>query len=667
MLKKHLDSYVKRQDDNLLIGNSLIERRWKLENGNMISDLVVNKKTGKVWENKPLTMFGKASDIVFDDIDLQIEEDGFISVKVLFKMKNFVRAYLQVEIRPNSSFIKTQLYRRSFKVEEESSLEESQEVSGIEKVNDSLPDLPFDAIDTIPYSDKHVEATCYRFQDMTDRHNNLIQKTQEYLYYKPGARLVTYEGNIMVLDAYLEKEKLMLIKDGPTQYGGLNRRENDFHIVPGEYISLVGSGFIHDNQEFNGWIPSYGATIGVSDGDITEAYKKYYHALMQKTDLFMMSNTWGDRNQDKCINESFVKKEIDVASDLGLDLVQIDDGWQEGITANSAIQSGGVWEGYYSHRSDFWKVNHDKFPHGLASLVDYASSKKIELALWFSPDSSNDFANWQKDLKTVLDLYKKYGIKYFKLDGIKIRSKLGEYNFISFLEMVKLKSQNDIVFNMDITAEKRFGYLYEKEHATLFVENRYTDWGSYYPHYTLRNIWVLSELIPSQRLQMELLNNKRNISHYEDPLSPDKYDMDYLFAVTMVTNPLFWMELSSLESQDIELLKDTIDKYKRVRHKFQGANIKPIGDMPNGISYTGFDIQVDDDSGYLLVFREMHDQESFNYHLENLASKDILLRSLIGEEVFMNQVKSIDTCGRLEISLKTTRSYSLIEYKTLDR
>ena len=44
----------------------------------------------------------------------------------------------------------------------------------------------------------------------------------------------------------------------------------------------------------------------------------------------------GDRSRDARINEAFLLKEIDAGAALGVDVVQIDDGWQKGRTANSA-------------------------------------------------------------------------------------------------------------------------------------------------------------------------------------------------------------------------------------------------------------------------------------------------------------------------------------------
>ena len=63
--------------------------------------------------------------------------------------------------------------------------------------------------------------------------------------------------------------------------------------------------------------------------------------------------------------EEFIMGELERARQLGVTIMQIDDGWQSGITANSGRATGGVWEGYYAYNNDFWKVDPKRFPHGL--------------------------------------------------------------------------------------------------------------------------------------------------------------------------------------------------------------------------------------------------------------------------------------------------------------
>ncbi len=229
----------------------------------------------------------------------------------------------------------------------------------------------------------------------------------------------------------------------------------------------------------------------------------------------------------------------------------------------------------------------------------------MKLALWFSPDSSRDFKNWKRDASTLLELWRKCRITAFKLDGVKLRTKAAERNYLSLLSRVTEESKGVIALQQDITAEDRTGYLWQKQYGTLFVENRYTAWGNYYPHNTLRNLWTLSRFFPARKFQFELLNNRLNREQYpNDPLAPEKVDIRYELAAVFFANPLFWMELQHLTPEDQKALGSLLSVWKSCRKELADAEIIPIGRIPSGASVTGFQADCGNGSGYLLLFRE---------------------------------------------------------------
>lgn len=285
------------------------------------------------------------------------------------------------------------------------------------------------------------------------------------------------------------------------------------------------------------------------------------------SDPLCLSNTWGDRNQDAALNASFARKELEALKETGICGLMLDDGRQAGVTANSKLASGGLWEGYHGADSRFWSVHPEKFPDGLEPLVEAARKAGKELALWFSPDSSNDFANWEEDAAILLDLYHRHGIRAFKLDGIKLRTRLGEPHFGWLLDALDDGSDGAIVPILDVTSEVRQGYFREIDHGILFLENRYTDWGNYYPYRTLRSIWQLSRWIPSQRLHIEFLNPRRNRETYDgDPFAPEHYPISYLYALTMVGHPLAWMEVQHLAPGGREHLRP-VSEWHAANHR----------------------------------------------------------------------------------------------------
>lgn len=414
------------------------------------------------------------------------------------------------------------------------------------------------------------------------------------------------DDHIMVLRDDISREECVVVNNAPgiesrVGIGGINFRE----LTEEEYLY------------------SYPVAVGVCGSkQSTNLFREYYEKTCPKKTTYLMSNTWGGGNRDSRVCEEFLLKEIETAAQLGVEIVQIDDGWQEGITANSILASGGVWAGGYRLANPrFWEVNKAKFPNGLDTVVKAAAEKGIGIGLWFAPDGNNDYEAWEQDSDVMLDFYRRYGIRYFKLDSIIVENCRCEKNLLKMLVRTRKLSDGKIVFNMDITNGKRFGYLLHRDFGDLFVENRYTRRSTYYPHSTLRNLWDLARFIPTHRLQMEVTDNQKYKEEYSDILAPAEYDMDYLFAIVMTTNPLMWMELSELEEESRKKLSQIIEVYKKYRMDFEA--VEPILEQPSGFSLTGFRIH-GKKQNYVLLFRELAEAGEFNICVkEILATNDV--------------------------------------------
>ena len=474
-----------------------------------------------------------------------------------------------------------------------------------------------DTLDCIPLGQCHLEVESFLLYDKTDINDSLLERQTVPVY---ARGMLEREGNIFRISDIASGDSLLLIKHAPTPSSALNRKGKDLTVLGNSFAVLTGTGIDFENMPEER-IPYYASAVGAAKtADIMEAFHRYSCALSKgnpEEKLFIMSNTWGDRSRDMAVCEKFMLEEIEHGHRIGVDIVQIDDGWQSGVTVNSMRREGGVWEGYYADSSDFWAVNSERFPNDLYPIVEKARSYGMEVGLWFSPDSSGEFSNFEKDIETLLSIYRKYGIRYFKLDGVKIRSKLCEKRFIKMLETITALSGGDVRFNLDVTAEDRFGYLYYPQYGTLFVENRYTDWGNYYPHNTFRNLWSLSAVLPARRLQMELLNKNRNPEKYAGmPYAPENYEMDYLFASVLPANPLVWMETSHLPEKDAKTLSEITAVHKTYAAELFEARVMPIGEAPNGAHFSGYFCKnTDEKSGHILLFREETKQDTYTFSL----------------------------------------------------
>lgn len=599
------------ENDVLHLENSYFERNIYFRDSVPYKTMMKNKETGFIWE-------GKDSDVIsLPGIDLRGADIETFGYSVIFHTENHDVKWL-FKISDSHRFFETQIAVKGKPVSQD--FISQSDADGIEVERESSCGEFTESVGTLS---KTVDLTRLEFFDNTDRTDVVMQECTVPLYCLWGS--TRYDGHIFMLNDKIHGEELVIIKNSPCKTSHLNKKYSDFYAEPLEDMHIAGSGI--DYEKINEEEYTFGYSVAMAlckPGEQRDIIKFYYNESLEETTPYIMSNTWGGGNKDSRVCEEFIKKEIDSASYLGIDIVQIDDGWQKGKSANSAFSAENKpWgEGYRSADADFWAVDEEKFPSGFSALSDYARERGVELGLWFSPDGENDYSAWKADAETMLSLFSSYGIRYFKLDGINIRSKAAEKNVTDMLEYIASKSFSRIKFNMDITAGKRFGYLLNRHFGQLFVENRYVHLGNYHPHATLRNLWLLSKYIPSKRFQFEIPDNGKSMEKYgaDDILSPEKYDIDYIFASVMVSHPLLWAELSELSEENKERLKKIISVYKKYRNDF--GTVTPIFDMPDGFSCTGFKIE-GYSNNYVILLREFTDRADFDIEIkEILATND---------------------------------------------
>lgn len=619
----------------LRVGNSRIEKIMQLKGSFIRTERISDKVSGKEWRSgKPLWQRCPAlSDTETPSVSFDVteESDPFgmkPHIKAVLTLKGAEgTAYYEYTVFPEIPFVYSQCF-----IEKDGGALVSEgtnaavSCSGIESqyARSAEGDVicSADTLDCIPLGCVHLEVESVKLYDKTDGNDSLVER-QKVPVYKNGRCERT--GNIFCINDYPSGVSLMLVKHSPTESSALNRKGADLVMQGAGYAALLGTGIDFSSLP-SGKVPYYASAVGTAKTEEIYGELWRYSTAFSKGDgrgsLFVMSNTWGDRSQDGAVCESFMLKELERAKELHVDIIQIDDGWQSGVTANSVRKKGGVWEGYYKEDSNFWSVNPEKFPRGLKPIVEKAREIGTEIGLWFSPDSSSDFVNVDKDIETILGLHREHGVRYFKLDGIKIRNKLCEMRFIYLLEELTKRSGGEIRFNLDVTAEDRFGYLYQQQYGTLFVENRYTDFTSYFPHNTFKNLWNLASVLPTRRLQMELLNVRRNADKYKNmPFAPDLYSMDYVFAVVIPANPLVWMEMTGLSEDDAALLSKITTAYKPYAPEIFSSRVIPIGNAPNGMTFSGYLCESEDKSvSHLLLFRESTKNSAFTFELPTDAS-----------------------------------------------
>ncbi len=478
---------------------------------------------------------------------------------------------------------------------------------------------------------EHWTVTSVKFKAFTDDNDTLVHKNKKNLFARNLYEGM--EGDIFFLKNISTEKAVVIISETP-----------DYQKT---VLRINGGAVLIDNG-------GYGVALGFTENSGCEALcREYYRHKRRPKVSMMMSNTWGDRNGFSRVCHEFVKKEIDAAEDIGVDIVQIDDGWQVGPTADLSRRDE---LGRRVFADDFWQISDERFPKGIKVLSDYAKDKGIKLGLWFAPDSHDNFKAKKRDIEILREAYEKWGSRFFKLDMYWIQNKEECEQFLEFLKSIY--GFGEVATQIDVTRGDRVNYLCGGEYGTVFVENRYTKWGNYFPHRTLRNLWSLGRFIPTAKFQFEIVNPDLNTEAYEngDVFAPENYDLDYLFASVMLSNPLFWMEMQFLSEKRRKELKRIIPIYKELREEFKDSDVVPIGDMPSGRSFTGFDVRKDGKTKYLLLFRESAEDAMGGYGLET---------DLSGAEVIISNADvEVNVTGKLVTAkFSKQRAYALIKVK----
>lgn len=467
---------------------------------------------------------------------------------------------------------------------------------------------------SFPLGNRHHANNITAFSEATDHHNNLVWR-QSILPYSKSS---TFSANIVTADNPLAQSASLIVKLSPIGAAQSNYDGYDFS-VDFDAIRVISTGFDTTDSDWKEqWHRSYPVFVlrhVTSEEEALLLYKRYelsVHRYVPERDNTFTMNTWGNRNRDSRIREDFILNELDKAAQLGITHYQIDDGWQAGLSQNSSLAAGKLWDDWSA--SD-WEINRERFPNGFDVISQKASANAIQLGLWFNPSKRNRYENWQRDSDILVNLNKSYQVGWIKIDGVELGNRTSEERVSSMLIRASSATDGILQFNMDVTAGRRGGYFFLNRVGNVFLENRYTDWANYYPHLTLRNAWQLARYVPIQRLQIEWLDKWRNDGKYpsNDPLRPSQIPFDYQFAVAMIGQPLAWMEATALPEEALEI-KPLIETWKANRSDMLTGVIHPIGESPTGFGFTGFS-SFSAERVYVLLYRELTADNTYDFVL----------------------------------------------------
>ena len=355
-------------------------------------------------------------------------------------------------------------------------------------------------------------------------------------------------------------------------------------------------------------------------------------------DMFILGNTWGPANPGgaQFTAEPFILKEISALADLGVDMLQIDDGWQK--------TGGGP------HASDF----QPKYPDGWINILAEASQVGLRLGLWVSVRNAK-----VADLNQNMD---QLGFISWKADFEKLTNRDDyEQRIAKLREVMKhawMKTQFALCPEYD---DPRYGWYFAREYGSIYFQNIQEGLPPHLtmvPFQVLRQHWLLAKYFPANKLQVMLQNPQRTRPDLSDAR---QHGHGYCFAMGLPFVPCFFQSAQYLDAAGRKELRDLIKLYKTCRADLFTSLTFPIGDEPDNASWSGFQmVSQQRNGGHLLLFRELHNaQPSHELQLKFLAGRTITLENLANGE--KRQVR-VPPDGSVAFEITQPADYRLYRY-----
>jgi hypothetical protein len=368
------------------------------------------------------------------------------------------------------------------------------------------------------------------------------------------------------------------------------------------------------------------------------------YPVFPERDMFILNNTWGPADPDgaRFTAEDYLMKEIPALAKIGVEVLQIDDGWQKG-------------EGRYNEAKGF----RPRYKNGWKDLKAEADKYGLRFGLWVTAKLSTT-----EELNKNVD---ELGFISWKVDFDQLNNRADyEDRIKKYRDVMKhawMKTQFTLCPEYD---DPRYGWYYCKEYGSIYFQNIQESLPAHLtmvPYQVLRQHWLMSRYFNSNKLQVMLQNPKRaNPDRSDGP----QHSHAYCFAMGVPFVPCFFQSAQNLDSREQEELKTFISLYKKHREDIFECYTFPIGDKPDNQSWSGFQMINENDpaKNYILLFRELHNAEDLKpVKLKFVAGKTISIADLESGKVIR---KKVPGSGMIEFAIKDPGNYLLLQYSIVE-
>ena len=646
------EASVTTQNDEIIVSTGKVSGKWKWTGKGFVTNGFKNLKSGNEWVTRQpehpadwdLRIFEGDVKLVSLTADIS-NDDNFTSehIRIMAEIEyamsekyygeSGLRLRFEIWAYPEAHGFRTQISIKG---------ERAWFASGISCSNDYL-------IDYLPVSSANLTRQMVGFyNDHDGRNADTIDFVENNIFPGQVSDSVTL-NDASILFLYNETEGFGLAKESHLVVNkpGIN---NGFFRCSKKSVESTGWGLALANISRDYYSPCWASWRICWEGgeDEKQLAIKMFDRLrypVTKENIVLVTNVWGGGKGTASAKEENIVKEIKSCADLGIDVVQIDTGWEE-----------------REKPVDGWQISESAYPNGFGNIMKLAADNKVKLGIWNRAESVNEYID-------KLNALNDYGFLYYKID-------IGTWSTYEMLRELTnharelaIHSNHKAKVNWDVTHKGlRVGYFYIREYGNLFLqnrrlamENRNNRGSSYVPRRILKDEWK-----PADYLNLnQIMFNVQTTEHVDAEFSNARlYGDVYSFAVAMMSSPLFFTETWRYSPEDREAVKQIISIYKKYREDLFQGYVFSLGEIPDDSAWTGFqNVHPGNDFGYMTLFREIDNKETHkNLQLKFLKDKKLMFKDLITGE---NKTLKVDKESFTESEINEPASFKFYKYTIL--
>ena len=582
---------VKTTGDTLVASTGLVERTWTWTGKGLVTTGLRNVKSERQWATlKPA--FG--ADWGYEGL---IDESGAARLKSLtarpVRFDPFTSSHIEViaeleypgsriafqyviGVYPNSPGIRTQLRVKG--------------LSGFSGSGVAKQESP--RLDYVPVAFGSSARRAIGYYNHTQRRNTReteILREQVRADALSGREVCDWAGILCVEDG---REGFCLVKESHKCVNQPGVNTGDFQC-DSRGLSNTGWGPAPSDiltKRFRSCWASWAiAYDGGDDGRelAIKTFDRRRYPVDPDRDIYIMANTWGSgaakAESLEASREENILLQIESCRDLGIDVQQIDDGWQ-------------------GNQYKTWSPVKHRYPDGWKNVRAAAAEAGVKLGLW---------ASWVIGPEALRKTRDDGGFNYYKIDF----ANLGTYDRLESLiekmrELIRHSGHTARV-NWDVTENPaRVGYYFARDLGNIYLENRKPFQPAqvvYVPYLVLRDAWQVARYTNLNRFQVTV----QNIERVNPEVSNARlHNHPYCVAITLMGSPIFFQETTYYTEEARNRIRPLLALYKKHRERMYRGYVFGIGHKPDDASWTGF--QNHDPAtgaGYLMIFRELRAPE----------------------------------------------------------